>query len=146
MAVIGQLAGVFAEAVLLGSMVFFAAGVAPTVFRVLEPEPAGRFLRAIFPVYYLVLILASGVAALAHFSERWPLAVHALVCVSTIWLRQGLTPAINRWRDAELAGDESAGVRFKQAHRISVLINLAQLAAVAAVIGAGALQAPRGAG
>ncbi len=139
MTVIGQLAGVFAEAVLFGTMVFFAAGVAPMVFRTLEPEAAGRFLRAIFPVYYLVLILASGVAAAAHYAERWPLAVYALVCVSTIWLRQGLTPAINRWRDAELSGDESAGVRFKQAHRVSVLINLAQMAAVAGVIGAGAL-------
>ena len=32
-----------------GAKVMFAAVIAPTVFQTLEPEPAGRLLRSIFP-------------------------------------------------------------------------------------------------
>jgi len=135
--VLVDIVAVYAEAVLFGAMIFFAAAVAPTVFRALEPEPAGRFLRAIFPAYYLVLILSAGVAALAHFGAWAPAGVYAAVAVSTIALRQGLMPRLNAWRDAELAGDAAAGVKFAAGHRISVLINMAQLAAVAVVIAAG---------
>ena len=44
---------------LLGGMVFFPSVVAPRVFRVLEPDDAGRFLRALFPAYYLYLIITA---------------------------------------------------------------------------------------
>ncbi len=37
----------FVAASLLGSMVFFAVVVAPTVFRVLEVDDAGRFIRTL---------------------------------------------------------------------------------------------------
>jgi len=39
--------------VLIGSMCFFAATVAPAVFRVLSAASAGWLLRAFFPLYYL---------------------------------------------------------------------------------------------
>ena len=41
----------------LGAMLFFAAGVAPTVFQALPAEHAGGFLRKLFPRYYLALIV-----------------------------------------------------------------------------------------
>ena len=49
----------FVSGALMGAMVFFAAVIAPLVFQVLEPEPAGVFLRRIFPrLYRFGLVLA----------------------------------------------------------------------------------------
>ena len=47
-------------AVLLGSMLFFAIMVTPNVFRLLEKDTAGGFLRAFFPKFYLWGIIISG--------------------------------------------------------------------------------------
>jgi hypothetical protein len=122
-------------ALLLGGMVFFAAVVAPLVFTRLPPEWAGRFIRQLFPVYYLWLIATAGIAALALAPARPvdALAV-ALVAALTIWLRQGLMPRINRLSDAAQAGDAAARPRFDRAHRLSVLLNFAQLAVAAVVL------------
>jgi hypothetical protein len=40
-------------AALCGSMLFFAAVVAPTSFRALPAAMSGQFLRRLFPLYYL---------------------------------------------------------------------------------------------
>ena len=50
---------------LWGGMLFFTAVFAPLVFLRLAPEVAGRFIRAVFPVYYLAMAVTSGVAAAA---------------------------------------------------------------------------------
>ena len=56
--------------VLFGSIVFFSAGTAPVVFRALDEASAGRFLRALFPRYYLVLLFAALVAAIGLAPSR----------------------------------------------------------------------------
>ena len=38
----------------LGIMLFFSFILAPMIFKVLPPDNAGVFIRAIFPYYYLV--------------------------------------------------------------------------------------------
>ena len=61
----------------------------------------------------------------------------AVVClfvgVSTLWVRQWLLPRINAARDAQLAGDAEAVRRFDRDHKLSVGINLLQLALLAGV-------------
>lgn len=126
-------------ALLLGGMVFFAAVVAPLVFTRLPPEWAGRFIRQLFPRYYLWLIGTAGLAALALAPSRPADALAmALIAALTVWLRQGLMPRINRLSDAAQAGDAAAKPRFDRAHRLSVLLNMAQLVAVAVVLLRGA--------
>jgi len=44
-------------AVSLGIMLFFSFVVAPVVFKVLNAENAKKFIRKIFPYYYLVNLL-----------------------------------------------------------------------------------------
>ena len=41
----------------LGVMLFFSFVLAPMIFKVLPPDNAGIFVRAIFPYYYLVNLL-----------------------------------------------------------------------------------------
>ncbi|MEM0984930.1 MAG: DUF4149 domain-containing protein [Pseudomonadota bacterium] len=123
--------GLFSVATLFGGMVFFPSVVAPTVFRVLDSENAGRFLRALFPGYYLFIVIIAGIGGLALYKSPILAAGLLGVAVSTLAVRQLLVPQINDWRDAELAGDATAAAKFNAGHRISVLINLAQMAFVA---------------
>ena len=48
-----ELIALYTVAATLGAMVFFAVGIAPTVFQALPADEAGRFLRRLFPRYYL---------------------------------------------------------------------------------------------
>ena len=124
-----------ALSLLFGGMAFFAAGVAPLVFTRLPPEWAGRFIRQLFPVYYLWVLACSAAAAVALLPLRpADAAVMALVAGLTAWLRQGLMPRINRLSDAAQAGDAAAKPRFDRAHRLSVGLNLVQMVAAAVVL------------
>ena len=121
----------YVVAATLGAMLFFAVGVAPTVFQALPTEEAGLFLRKLFPRYYLALIVGSGVAGgLWISSAPTATAVCWLIALSTLWIRQSLVPRINQLRDAELDGDAAAGARFATLHRVSVIINMVQLLAL----------------
>jgi hypothetical protein len=113
---------------LAGSMLFFAVVVAPTVFRALPPDQAGRFLRAFFPRYYAWGVVLGGAATAMGASSGWlPFLACATVAVLFLYARQVLMPKINAARDAQLGGAGEAGVRFDRLHRRSVLVNALQL-------------------
>lgn len=121
----------FLAAALLGAMIFFPAVVAPTVFKVLEPDAASRFLRTLFPAYYQFIIVVAGLLVGVGAILSLPIALLALaITLSTLWVRQILVPRINGWRDQEMDGDTQAAAKFKYGHRLSVLINLVQMAAL----------------
>ncbi|MBR0654000.1 DUF4149 domain-containing protein [Plastoroseomonas arctica] len=135
-----DLIALFALAVLFGGMVFFAAILAPLVFTRLPGEVAGGFIRAVFPVYYLFVLINAALAAVAlAFDLPIDAAVMAAVAALTLWLRQGLMPRINRLSDAVKAGDASAKPGFDAGHRLSVILNMAQMLVVAAVLARWAL-------
>jgi hypothetical protein len=115
-------------ALLFGGMAFFAACVAPVAFGRLPPEWAGRFIRGIFPVYYLWVFGTAAAAAVALLPWR-PLDAGALALVAGLaaWLRQGLMPRINTLSDAAQAGDAAAKAGFDRAHRLSVRLNIVQM-------------------
>ena len=121
---------------LLGSMVFFAAVVAPAAFKSLEPNHAGLYLRSVFPRYYLwgiVVSVAALLVCLFHSPKGSVLMI--LVTIGFIYARQVLIPKINdardKWRETEYAGDKA---RFDSLHRRSVLINVAQMVMLLIII------------
>ena len=61
-------------------LAFFAAVVAPVTFTRLPPEMAGRFVRGLFPVYYLWVLgtSAAGAVALSLQTARSNLAAQRL--------------------------------------------------------------------
>ncbi len=125
----------FAVALLFGGMAFFAAMVAPLVFRLLPAEMAGRFVRGIFPPYYVWVMATSAAAAVALFPLSKPdSGLMAAVAALTFWLRQVLMPRINLLSDAAKAGDATAQRGFDRAHKLSVVANLLQLVAAAVVL------------
>ncbi|MFT8243291.1 DUF4149 domain-containing protein [Roseomonas sp. BN140053] len=85
-----MVAALFATALMLGGMVYFAAGVAPLVFTRLPPEHAGRFIRQVFPNYYLYVLATAAASGVALLPSR-PVDAWAMLLVAgaTAWLRQG---------------------------------------------------------
>ena len=116
----------------VGSILFFSFGVAPIVFQVLDEKSGGKFLRGLFPRYYLWGALASAVALPAYVAGplcyqefRGPMVgVQAMVILagilSMLYGGNSLTPAINQARDAGPRGPAS---EFDQLHRRAVRLN-----------------------
>lgn len=135
------LLGVFDSAYVLaltawvGSILFFSFGVAPVIFKVLDPASAAKFVRALFPRYYAWGAIAGAIALPAFvagplcFPEyRGPLVgVQALAILFGILLMfyagNSLTPAINAARDAGPSGE----ARFNRLHKRSVWLNALML-------------------
>ena len=115
----------------VGSILFFTFGAAPIVFKVLGTETGDRFVRVLFPRYFLwgaisgAVALPSAVAVPLCYPElRGPwVGVQALfiIAATLIMLYSGnsLTPAVNAARDEGPSGQ----ARFDQLHRRSVWLN-----------------------
>lgn len=130
-----QFLAVLGTAAVVGGILLFASVVAPATFAALDAAAGQRFLRRVFPRYYLFLIVASGIASAcaAPFHPRLAVLL-AVIALSTIVVRQIVMPMINAARDAELAGDVVAGARFKLLHRAAVVVNVLQLAVAGLVL------------
>ena len=106
-----------------GTIIFFSAVVAPTVFKSLDEREAGIFLRAFFPKYYIFGIVL-GVISVIYLLFN-PVHNHLLysiiaMTVLTILGRMSI-PIINKARDTN---NEQA---FKRYHLISVMMNVITL-------------------
>lgn len=115
---------------LFGGILAFSALFAPLVFTKLPMEQAGPFIRAVFPWYYLYVIVfgfLSAIFAGLAAAGFWVLSSSAIVALASVYTRQVLMLQINELRDRELAGDAAAGAEFKSKHRLSVIINSVQL-------------------
>lgn len=126
----------YATGILLGAMLFFSFALTPMVFIKLEAAIAATFVRALFPLYYLIIIVLGAAAALTlAIAERpIPAALMALVAAFAVMTRQLLIPRLDALRPLKEAGDDKATVQFKALHRFSVVVNFAQMLAVAAVL------------
>ena len=113
----------------LGGMLYFVGGVAPVLFRVLKGPEAGRLLRALFPIYYILFGTASLLAAFlaGAAGRKREAALLGLVAAGFMVARQGLMPRINALRDRTLAGEAAAEPGFNALHRASVILNLVQM-------------------
>lgn len=127
--------GIIATAILLGSMVFFSAVVAPLIFAKLPADTAGRFIRCVFPWYYVIIISVGALAATCLFVRTMADAIAvAAVALAAVFARQWLMPCINRARDGATSGFSADAQRFARLHRCSVWINALQVVVLAIVL------------
>lgn len=118
----------FFGALAAGGMVLFAAGVAPKVHRVLGKAEARALTRAIFPVYYLVLAVLAGIAAVAAFAVNVAAAiVLTVVAGGFVFSRQVMMPRINALNDEVARGSTVSQGPAKMLHAWSVRTNVLQL-------------------
>ena len=94
-------ASLVAVAGVFGGMAFFAFVYAPLVFIKLGTETGGRFIREVFPVYYVAMgvvsIAAAVLLAFASSAARGADAL-AMACIGIVFFlaRFVLLPIINR--------------------------------------------------
>lgn len=121
---------------ILGAMIFFATVVAPLVFKALDAEDASRFLRTLFPVYYVAFGIAGllGIIPAALNGDKFALIVFAVFSALMFFGRTVAVPVINRARDEMLAGDPQAKRRFGLWHGGTVVVNLVQMVMLASLI------------
>ena len=120
---IGQIV-LYLTSIILGMMIFFSFVVAPVTFKLLNEENSRKFVRGIFPFYYLINLIVSFIACalllyLGDMSINFYLMV--AVCILFAISKLILMPLINKLKDA---GKEKS---FKIYHFISVLINFVQM-------------------
>ena len=113
---------IFIHSLIIGFMIFFMSIVTPTVFKSLDEQQAGKFLRIIFPrmfIYGFVLSLLASLSALfAELSMYWSLSL----ITAFLFLISLHHYTKNKYRDLQLNGDKNAVKMFKALHFFSVLI------------------------
>ena len=125
---ISNIIGLVAIATLFGSMVFFSVVVAPITFIKLDKDIASKFIRSLFPWYYLFIGLLSFIAAVSlTFNKEHDAILMTIVIIGALIARQLIMPNINKQREIELSGDVTARKKFKLLHRLSAIINFVQM-------------------
>ena len=110
---------VFLSGLVVGVILFQTAIIAPTVFRGLEPDQAGPFLRKVFPKFFVVLAAMGVVGAILSLVggatfQLWIFLI-TLVLGTLAYL---LIPMTNKSRDE---GNEKL---FKKLHNASVIMTV----------------------
>ena len=111
-------------AITLGMMIFFSFVLAPMIFKILDAENAGKFVRKIFPYYYFVnLIFLLTILLLLYLISLIDLKFYIVLALalSFIFAQFILMPLINKLKDNN---DEK---KFKYMHGLSVIINFVQM-------------------
>ena len=111
-------------AISLGMMIFFSFVLAPMIFKILDAENAGKFVRKIFPYYYFVNLISLSVAVILFYlisSLSVEFYITLILALSFIFAQFILMPLINKLKD------NHQETKFKYAHGFSVVINFVQM-------------------
>ena len=111
-------------AISLGMMIFFSFVLAPMIFKILDAENAGKFVRKIFPYYYFVNLIFLSVAVILFYlisSLSAEFYITLILALSFIFAQFILMPLINKLKD------NHQETKFKYAHGFSVVINFVQM-------------------
>ncbi len=133
------------SSLLLGSMVFFAGIVTPSIFRSLGQQEAMDHTRHLFPRYYLWCIVLSGIATLtASIAQSYIAMLLVIVLAGFIYGRQSLMKKVaearDRWTDTDSPQDKA---RYKSLHKRSVIINGFQILVLLLIVFANQVLYPR---
>ena len=111
-------------AISLATMLFFSFVIAPVIFKVLDASNASKFVRKIFPHYYLInLIILSIVILLFLYISSINLDFYISLVITILFIFSLfiLMPLINKLKDNK---EEK---KFKYSHALSVIINFIQI-------------------
>ena len=111
-------------AISLGMMIFFSFVLAPMIFKILDAENAGKFVRKIFPYYYfvnLIFLIIALVVFIIISSTGTRFYITMALALSFVFAQFILMPMINKLKD------NNEEKKFKYAHGTSVIINFAQI-------------------
>jgi len=118
---------------LLVWMGFFMMGSLPLLVLKHDTPLDSRFIRGLFNVYYLAVMLTAGAAALGFAWTARPAFALGMACIATLAfaLRRWLViPRMDLLRDM-IPESGSAIFRFRRLHIAGMMLNVAELATVA---------------
>lgn len=116
--------GLYLTSVILGTMVFFSFVVAPATFTTLNEENARKFIRKIFPYYYLFNLTISILTILSFvLIKKFSIDFYLISLIAILFLISNfmLMPLINKYRDTNQDN------KFKILHFTLVVINCIQI-------------------
>ena len=111
-------------AISLGTMIFFSFIVAPVICKVLDAVNAGKFVRKIFPFYYMInLIILSLVVTLFIYDSQINIDFYLVIFLALLFafLLFILMPMINKFKD------NNEDEKFDFSHKLSVILNFVQM-------------------
>tara|TARA_X000001036_G_C19943083_1_gene506734 strand:+ start:66 stop:455 length:390 start_codon:yes stop_codon:yes gene_type:complete len=111
-------------AISLGTMIFFSFIVAPVIFKVLDAVNAGKFVRKIFPFYYMInLVILSLVVILFIYKSQINIDFYFVLFLALLFafLLFILMPMINKFKD------NNEDKKFDFSHKLSVILNFVQM-------------------
>jgi hypothetical protein len=106
----------------VGSMVFFSFLFAPLVFKVLPRDMASLLQNALFPRYFLFLVIVSAITWLTLILLRFKRWLSLMAAVSTaifFYCQQKITPKLASLSQLGLGQSDD----FHFLHRFSVILN-----------------------
>ena len=109
---------------ILGIMLFFSFIVAPIIFTVLDENASRKFIRKIFPYYYLTNLALSLTCVICFYLiQQITTDFFLILVISLLFIISNfiLMPLINKYRD------EKQNKKFKYSHFVSVVINFVQM-------------------
>ena len=120
---------IFLHTLIVGFMIFFMSVVSPIIFKTLNEENAGIFLRQLFPRMFLYGLIITSTAFLITLKNQieiyWVISlISAIFFAINLFI---ITPKINQYRDDAKKGISLSEKRFKQFHFSSVTIFMLQL-------------------
>ncbi len=122
-----------ATVVLLVWMGFFMMGSLPLLVLKHDTPLDGRFIRGLFNVYYVAVILTASAAALSYvWSGKLVFALGAAVIGGLAFALRGwiIIPRMDELRGT-IPGVDASVAAFRKLHIAGMLVNVAQLAMVA---------------
>ena len=111
-------------AISLGAMLFFSFVIAPVIFKILDANNASKFVRKIFPHYYLINLIILSITVLLLFyisSINLDFYITLVIAILFAFSLFVLMPLINKFKDSK---EEK---KFKYLHALSVIINFIQI-------------------
>ena len=89
-------------AINLGMMISFSFVLAPIIFKILDAENAGKFVRKIFPYYYFVNLIFLSIAVILFViisSLGLSFYITLSLAISFVFAQFILMPMINKLKD-----------------------------------------------
>ncbi len=117
----------------IGAIVFFSFFAAPAVFKTLDRPQAGELVGVLFPRYYFLGYICSGILLLtlllgAQVISVWKLGLVAIIILGTFTAGMGIQPRARNLKAQIKSADSEASrkpleARFQTLHSLSVKLN-----------------------
>ena len=105
---------------IIGVIVYQTMFVAPTVFQTIDSKNTSKFLRKIFPKFFILIFILSALAILEAYYNSRGNTFYVIYMITSLFsiLAFSLIPMTNK------ATDDNDKKKFKILHSLSVLLTI----------------------